>query len=171
MTAEAGRDSPRIGKSRNSEVSRDQVQRTGGLLTSVGYTAGVFDLFHVGHLNLLRQARERCGLLIVGVTSDELAKQLKGSIPVLPLLERMMIVQSVRYVDYVIPQMVPDKSEAWQTLQFDVLFAGSNLQGTPIWEEVEQDMERLGVHVVYLPATHLRSGRLLDRGLQDLVPD
>lgn len=139
--------------------------------TAVGYTAGVFDLFHVGHLNLLRQARERCGHLIVSVTSDELAEQAKGVRPALPLLERMAVVQSVRYVDHVVPQMSADKSLAWQTLQFDVLFAGTNLEGSPAWEQVERDMAEVGVRVTYLPATHLRSGRLLERGLTDLLAE
>lgn len=139
--------------------------------TTIGYTAGVFDLFHMGHLNLLRQARERCGHLVVGITSDELASDLRGSAPVQPLLERMAVVQSMRYVDHVVPQITADKRSAWRTLQFDVLFAGDNLRGTSTWRAVEQDMAQVQVDVVYLRATHTRTGQLLERGLADLVAD
>lgn len=137
----------------------------------VGYTAGVFDMFHVGHLNLFRQARDRCGFLIVGVTVDELAHAQRGERPVIPLLERMAIVQHVRYVDHVLPQASVDKLVAWEVLKFDVLFVGDNLRGTPGWQDVEREMAEVGVRVVYLPATYVRSGELLSRGLTDLVSD
>lgn len=139
--------------------------------TLVGYTAGVFDMFHMGHLNLFRAASERCGLLIAGVTTDELALQQRGERPVIPLIERMALVQHVRYVDHVVPQSTVDKTEAWEVLRFDVLFAGDNLRGTPRWLEVEREMAEVDVRVVYLPATHVRSGELLSRGLRDLVAD
>jgi glycerol-3-phosphate cytidylyltransferase len=138
---------------------------------NVGYASGVFDMFHVGHLNLFRHAHDLCGFLIAGVTSDELAHAQNGAAPVVPLIERMAIVQHVRYVDHVVPQLSPDKLLAWEVLKFDVLFAGDNLRGTPRWEAVERDMATVGVEVVYLPATHVRSGELLARGLQDLVAD
>lgn len=137
----------------------------------VGYTAGVFDLFHMGHLNLLRQARERCDFLIAAVTEDALATAVRGHAPVLPLIERMAIVQSVRHVDHVVPQMTYDKTVAWETLQFDVLFAGSNVEGSAEWQQVERDMAAIAVPVVYVAATHRRDGSLLERGLHDLVGD
>lgn len=137
----------------------------------IGYTAGVFDLFHVGHLNLFQHAKERCDLLIVGVTTDELAQAQKGSRPVVPLIERMAIVQHLRTVDDVVPQSTTDKLAAWEVLKFDVLFVGDNLRGSPGWERVEQDMAGVGVDVVYLPATHIRSGELLSRGLPDLISE
>ena len=137
----------------------------------VGYTAGVFDMFHVGHLNLFRRARAQCTFLIAGVTTDELAFAQKGVRPVIPLVERMVIVQHVRYVDHVVPQASKDKRAAWEVLKFDLLFVGDNLQGTPEWDAVEQEMSEVDVQVVYLPATHARSGELLARGLTDLVSD
>jgi len=137
----------------------------------IGYTAGVFDLFHMGHLNLLRNARAACDMLIVGVTSDEAAEAAKGVIPVIPFLERVSIVQSVRHVDRVVPQTSMDKLQAWHALKFDVLFAGDNLKGTREWKVTEQTMNSVGVEVVYLPATHVRSGELLARGLPDLLAD
>lgn len=139
--------------------------------TLVGYTAGVFDMFHVGHLSLLRRARQRCGLLIAGVTTDELAQAQKGQRPVVSLVERMAIVQHVRSVDHVVPQESADKMVAWEVLKFDVLFVGDNLRGTSVWKAVEQEMAQVGVRVVYLPATYVRSGKLLSRGLPDLVSD
>jgi glycerol-3-phosphate cytidylyltransferase len=137
----------------------------------VGYTAGVFDMFHVGHLNLLRHARQRCHFLVAGVTTDELAADLKGAPPVVPMLERMAILQNVRYVDQVVPQGSMDKLIAWRVLRFDVLFAGDNVATLPIWAKIETDMATVGVRVVYLPATYARSGKLLARGLRDLVAD
>ena len=137
----------------------------------VGYTAGVFDMFHVGHLNLFRHAREDCDFLIVGVTTDELAEARRGARPVISLVERMAVVQHVRHVDHVVPQSSMDKLAAWEVLKFDVLYVGDNLRGTDGWESVEQEMAQVGVDVVYVPATHVRSGELLSRGLKDLVSE
>lgn len=137
----------------------------------IGYTAGVFDLFHIGHLNLLRNARARCDMLMVGVTTDEVAEETKGVVPVVPLLERIAIVQSVRYVERAVPQTTMDKLAAWHVLKFDVVFAGDNLAGCSEWKAVEKAMAGVGVAVVYLPATHARSGELLARGLTDLLVD
>lgn len=137
----------------------------------IGYTAGVFDLFHLGHLNLFRHAREQCDLLIVGVTTDELAEHVKGERPVIPLVERTAIVASVRYVDHVVPQVSSDKLAAWNALRFDVLFVGDNLRASPTWHAVADQMTGVGVRVCYLPATQNRSGQLLDRDAADLVAD
>ena len=135
---------------------------TGRTVPVIGYTAGVFDMFHLGHLNLLRAARARCDHLIVGVTTDELAEAVKGRRPVIPLRERMEIVQSMRYVDSVVPQDSMDKIEAQHWLGFDRLFVGENMQG-PEWHRWEQLLGEVGVEVVFLPATLDRDGSLLDR--------
>jgi glycerol-3-phosphate cytidylyltransferase len=137
----------------------------------VGYTAGVFDMFHVGHLNVFRHAREDCDFLIVGVTTDELAEARRGVRPVIPLIERMAVVQHVRHVDHVVPQSSMDKLAAWEVLKFDVLYVGDNLRGAEGWESVEQELAQVGVDVVYVPATHVRSGELLSRGLSHLVSE
>ena len=139
-------------------------ERTGPV---IGYTAGVFDMFHIGHLNLLRNARSRCDHLIVGVTTDELALEAKGASPVIPLRDRMEIVQSMRYVDDVVPQSTMDKLEAQRTLNFDVLFVGENMQG-PEWENWETELAATGVCVVFLPSTYDESGQLLERTVDDL---
>ena len=134
----------------------------------IGYTAGVFDMFHIGHLNLLRNARALCDHLIVGVTTDELALEAKGASPVIPLRDRMEIVQSMRYVDDVVPQVTMDKVEAQRTLNFDVLFVGENMQGTE-WESWVSELEPTGTRVVFLPATYDEEGALLERDASDLA--
>lgn len=123
----------------------------------IGYTAGVFDLFHIGHLNLLRAARARCDHLVVGVTTDELAEERKGSRPVMPLVERMEIVQSVRHVDHVLTQVTMDKLVVWRAVKFDVVFVGDNLRGTPDWVRLEGEVAELGARVEYLPYTRTQS--------------
>lgn len=136
----------------------------------IGYTAGVFDMFHAGHLNLLRSARERCAYLVVGITTCELAEQ-TATRPVVPLLERLAIVQSVRHVDHVVPQADRDKVAAWRSLRFDVLFLGDALQAEPEWQAAEAQLNQVGVVVEYLPSTYRPTGELLTRGLEDLVAD
>jgi len=138
---------------------------------AVGYTAGVFDLFHIGHLNLLRNARDRCDLLVAGVTTDELAEEVRGERPIVPFLERMEIVQSVRYVDRVVPQTTMDKLETWYALKFDVLFVGDNVRARADWKVIEDAMAGVGVAIAYLPATHVASGALLARSADDLIVD
>ena len=137
----------------------------------MGYTAGVFDMFHIGHLHLLQHARARCDYLVVAVTTDELAEVTRARRPVVPLLERMAIVQSMRWVDHVIPQLDPDKVAAWQTFRFDVLFAGDNLRDTPAWRSTATELAASGVRLEFLPATYTRSGHLLERGPADLVAE
>jgi glycerol-3-phosphate cytidylyltransferase len=125
--------------------------------TLVGYTAGVFDCFHIGHVNLLRAAREQCGHLVVGVTTDELAEDRKGGRPLIPFMERMEIVQSVRYVDHVLPQTTMDKVVAWRTVQYDLLFVGDNMRDSPDWVATEQHVAEVGARLVYLPYTSTRA--------------
>ena len=96
----------------------------------VGYTTGVFDMFHVGHLNILRKAKEQCDYLIVGVSTDELVREYKNKTPIIPFEERSEIVRSIDCVDKVIPQVNRDKYEAWKELKFDVMFVGDDWKGT-----------------------------------------
>jgi glycerol-3-phosphate cytidylyltransferase len=138
---------------------------------TIGYTAGVFDLFHVGHLRLLRNARSRCDFLIVAVTTDALALEVKGSAPVVPLVERMDIVQSVRFVDQVVVQETMDKVAAWRSLRFDVVFVGDNLRGSGTWPLTESELANVGVGIEYLPHTRTHSEYLHARGLGALGDD
>jgi glycerol-3-phosphate cytidylyltransferase len=99
-----------------------------------GYTTGVFDLFHVGHLNLIRQSKENCDYLIVGVSSDELVVQVKGKKPVIPCSERMEILSAIKYIDKVVKQTSIEKIEDWEKYRFDVVFHGND------WENSEIDL-------------------------------
>jgi glycerol-3-phosphate cytidylyltransferase len=119
----------------------------------IGYTTGVFDLFHVGHLNILKNAREQCDFLIVGVSTDELVMRYKNKWPVIPQLERMAIVQSLKFVDKVVQQANRDKFSAWEHLKFDVMFVGDDWKGNSLFIEVEKQFKQVGVEIVYFPYT------------------
>lgn len=119
----------------------------------IGYTTGVFDLFHVGHLNILRNAKQQCDYLIVGISTDELVMSYKHKWPVIPLIERMSIVESIKYVDKVIQQTQLDKFLAWEHLRFDVMFHGDDWKGSSLYNEVEKKFNQIGVEVVYFPYT------------------
>lgn len=129
--------------------------------TVVGYAPGAYDLFHVGHLNILRRAKERCDVLIAGVVSDEMLELARGRRPVVPLEERIEIVRHIDYVDRVHAETVPDKLDTWALLGFDLFFKGDDWRGTPKGVELERRFREVGVQVVYFPYTvHTSSTRL-----------
>ena len=119
----------------------------------IGYTTGVFDMFHIGHLNILKHAKEQCEYLIVGVSTDEIVESYKHKKPVIPYEERKAIVEAIRYVDKVVPQTTMDKLEAYNQLKFNVLFHGSDWQGSSMYNEIVEKFSRVGVDVVFLPHT------------------
>ncbi len=127
----------------------------------VGYTTGVFDMFHIGHLNILKKAKERCDRLIVGVTTDQLCFERKNKYPIICEEERMEIVRSIRYVDQVMPQSNMDKVDAVQKIGADVVFVGSDWKGTLSWQEYEKEFSELGCEVVYLEHTDGISSTIL----------
>jgi glycerol-3-phosphate cytidylyltransferase len=127
----------------------------------IGYTTGVFDMFHIGHLNILKNAKSRCDHLIVGVSTDELVKQYKNKKPIIPFEERIEIVKCIKYVDEVVPQISMDKRQAWETLHYNVLFHGSDWKGSEMYDKVIRDLEEVGVKVVFLPHTQGVSSTLL----------
>jgi len=133
-----------------------------------GYVPGVYDMFHIGHLNILRNARLHCDRLIAGVVSDEMAERAKGRRPVVPLVERLEIVRAVRHVDEVVVETAPDKIEMWWQLRFDVIIKGDDWRGTPKGDALERAMSSVGVEVAYLPYTAHTSSSLLRRVLDDL---
>jgi glycerol-3-phosphate cytidylyltransferase len=135
----------------------------------VGYTTGVFDLFHIGHLNILRRAKEHCEYLIVGVSTDELVRTYKHKSPVIPFEERIAIVEAIRYVDQVVPQESMDKLEAWQRLKFDVLFHGDDWKGSELYSQVEAKLRAVGVSVVYFPYTRGTSSTAIAGILESLA--
>jgi glycerol-3-phosphate cytidylyltransferase len=134
----------------------------------IGYAAGAFDLFHVGHLNILRHAKSECDFLIAGVVSDEMLRLTKGVSPVVPLAERLEIVRSIGYVDKAIAEVVPDKLETWRTLRFDVFFKGDDWRGTEKGNRLEREFAAVGVEVVYFPYTVHTSSTTLRQALQAL---
>lgn len=137
----------------------------------VGYAPGGWDMFHIGHLNIIRRSREVCDCLVVGVASDESLIRQKGRAPVVPLAERIEIVRAIRYVDEVIVDDSPDKREAWATRRFDVLFKGNDWRGTEKGARLERDMAELNVRVHYLPYTPDTSSTLLRQALGGLVEE
>lgn len=131
----------------------------------VGYAPGAYDLFHVGHLNILRHAKSRCDFLIAGVVSDEMCERAKGYPPVIPLSERLEIVRHIDFVDDVHEETVPEKLETWKVLRFDRIFKGDDWQGTPKGDKLERDFATVGVDVVYFPYTVTTSSTKLRRAL------
>ena len=127
----------------------------------VGYTTGVFDMFHIGHLNILRRASEQCERLIVGVSTDELVIDYKGKRPIIPFEERAEIVRAIRYADEVVPQRSLDKLSAWQELKFNALFQGADWQGSPIYNRTREQFRGLDVDIVFLPHTDGVSSTML----------
>ena len=127
----------------------------------IGYTTGVFDMFHIGHLNILRRAKEHCDFLIVGVSTDELVEHDKHKTPVIPFENRCAIVGAIRYVDKVVPQVDKNKYGAWEHLHFDKMFVGSDWQGTPQWQHFEEQFSPMGVEIIYLPHTDGISSTML----------
>jgi glycerol-3-phosphate cytidylyltransferase len=134
----------------------------------VGYAPGAYDLFHIGHLNLLRHAAERCDHLIAGVVSDEMLVLTKGRAPVVPLAERMEIVRNLRIVDEVHAEVVPDKIDTWREVGFDVIFKGDDWRGTEKGRRLERDFGAVGVEVRYFPYTVHTSSTALRRALAAL---
>ena len=137
--------------------------------TIVGYTSGVYDLFHVGHLNLLRRASEQCDRLVVAVTTDELSLAAKGKTPVIPYAERAEIVAHLRFVDEVVPQTNMNKFDAWERVHFDRMFVGDDWKGTEKWNQLEAEFATRGVEIVYFPYTTHTSSTLLRAALSKMA--
>jgi len=136
---------------------------------TIGYAPGAYDLFHVGHLNILRHAKARCDILVAGVVADEVLEQTKGYRPVIPLAERMEIVRHIEFVDEVYAETQPDKLVTWQDVKFDVIFKGDDWRGTPKGDKLEADFATVGVAVVYFPYTMHTSSTKLRRVLDELI--
>jgi len=127
----------------------------------IGYTTGVFDMFHIGHLNILRRAKEQCDYLIVGVSTDDVVEQYKHHRPVIPFEQRMEIVAAIKWVDQVVPQTTMDKMQAWRELHFDVMFHGSEWKGSDLFNKYEKEFDAVGAKIIYLPHTEGISSSLL----------
>lgn len=137
----------------------------------VGYTTGVFDLFHIGHLNILKKAKEQCDYLIVGVSTDENVLSYKNKTPVIPFEERIAIVESLKYVDKVVPQTNMDKFQAWENLKFNAIFHGDDWKGSKMYEEIEKKFKSVGVEMVFFPYTKGTSSTILGEVLNTVLSE
>ena len=133
----------------------------------IGYTQGTFDMFHIGHLNLIRNAKAKCDYLIVGVNSDALVNSYKNKAAIVPLEERMDIISAIRYVDEVIECNTLDKVETQKKLHFDKIFIGDDWKGNERWRKTEKEMKELGAEVVYLPHTKGTSSTMIREKLNE----
>jgi len=127
----------------------------------VGYTTGVYDMFHIGHLNIIKKAKEQCEYLIVGVSTDELVRKSKGIDPTIPFEERAEIIAALKYVDEVVPQVDKDKFSAWEKYGFNAMFVGDDWKGSTLFQEAENKLKEVGVVVVYFPYTRHISSTIL----------
>lgn len=127
----------------------------------IGYTTGVYDMFHIGHLNILKNAKSQCDYLIVGVSTDELVYKSKNKYPIIPFDERMEIVRAIKYVDEVVPQENKDKLAAYEKYKFDVMFVGDDWKGSELFTRCEEELKRRGSSVVYFPYTKSISSTML----------
>ncbi len=139
------------------------------MATRIGYAAGAFDLFHVGHLNLLRHAKQHCDILIAGVVSDEMLRQVKGIEPVIPTAERADIVRHISFVDDVHVETTPSKIDAWREVGFTHFFKGDDWRGTEKGQRLEREFGAVGVEVVYFPYTAHTSSSALRRALDAIT--
>ena len=128
---------------------------------TIGYTTGVFDMFHIGHLNILRRAKAQCDYLIVGVSTDELVQHDKNKTPIIPFADRCAIVESIKYVDKVVSQPDKDKFAAWERYHFNKMFVGSDWKGTEAWNRFEAQFSPVGVEIIYLDHTDGISSTIL----------
>lgn len=135
----------------------------------IGYTTGVYDLFHIGHLNILRNAKSLCEHLIVGVSTDEIVESYKHKKPIIPFEERIAIVEAIKYVDEVIPQTSMDKHAAWEKLHFNVLFHGDDWKGSEMYQNYTEEFKGTGVDLVFLPHTDGTSSTTLTAVLNKVL--
>ena len=135
----------------------------------IGYACGVFDMFHIGHLNLIKNAKANCDYLIIGVTTDELCLKLKGHKPAIPYSDRCAIVSSIKYVDEVVPQVNMNKPQACAKYHASVLFAGDDHKDTKLWKYYEKECKKQNISVVYFPYTQGISSTILSRNIKPVV--
>lgn len=132
--------------------------------TIIGFTTGVFDMFHIGHLNLLKRAKENCDYLIVAVTTDEEVYRVKAKQPIIPFEERKRIVGAIKWVDKVVAENNVDKLVSYETYKFNRIFKGDDWKGSEKWKNYEREFKKLGVEVIYFPYTkHISSTKLREK--------
>lgn len=134
----------------------------------IGYTTGVFDMFHVGHLRILERAKQQCDYLVVGVSTDALVQSYKKKLPIIPEADRMAIVSAIKHVDRVVPQVNRDKFQALKEIGFNVMFVGDDWKGDPLFTEMERKFAAEGVEIIYFPYTRHVSSTRLTQVLQEI---
>lgn len=137
----------------------------------IGYTTGVFDLFHIGHLNILRNAKSLCDYLIVGVTTDEEVQRVKNKTPIIPFEERKKIVEAIKYVDEVVDEKDVDKYKAWEKYKFDVIIKGSDWKNSERFAALEPKFKEVGVKIVFFEYTAGTSSTYLRSILEQFIKD
>lgn len=137
----------------------------------IGYTQGVYDMFHIGHLNLINNAKKHCDYLIVGVNSDELVESYKHKTPVIKQEERRIIVANLKAVDECVLATTLDKEEMWRNLHFDAIFIGGDWKGNPRWEKTRENLAKFGVDVVFLPHTDGVTSTMLRSDFENKVKE
>lgn len=137
----------------------------------IGYTTGVFDMFHIGHLNILKRAKENCEYLIVGVSTDEVVEEYKNKKTVIPFEERIAIVSAIKYVDEAVPQESMDKMKAYEKLKFDVIFHGSDWKNSDMYNEITEKFAKIGVDVVFFPYTKGISTTIINQKTNNIEKD
>ena len=133
----------------------------------IGYTQGTFDMFHIGHLNLIKNAKRHCDYLVVGFNSDDLVESYKNKRPIIPLDERVEIMRAIKYVDEVIVTNTLDKKEIWEKVRFNEIYIGDDWKGNERWEKTGKEMEQLGAKLVFLPYTKYTSSTMLREKLKE----
>lgn len=131
----------------------------------IGYTTGVFDMFHIGHLNLLKNAKAQCDYLIVGVSTDELVTSYKEHRPIIPYEQRTAIVEAIKYVDKVVPQTSLNKIDAWNEYKFNIMFHGSDWESSDLYKDIVIQLSNVGVKTIFLPYTPNISSSILRKKL------
>ncbi len=135
----------------------------------IGYTTGVFDLFHVGHLNILKEAKSKCNKLVVGVTTDELTKKLKNKSPIIPFEERKKIVESIKYVDEVYDQCEIDEIGDHRKIGFHIIFKGSDWENSAKWNNLSEKFKEKNVKIVFIPYTKTTSSTIITQKLVHIM--
>ena len=133
----------------------------------IGYTTGVFDLFHIGHVKILQKAKSLCDKLIVGVSTDSLVKKYKNKNPIIPFSERVEVIRNSRCVDLVVSQNSLDKFKNWKKLKYDVMFVGDDWYATKKWGDLDKEFRKHGVKIIYLPYTKKTSSTKINKILDN----
>lgn len=137
------------------------------LMYEIGFTQGAFDMFHIGHLNLIRNAKAQCKYLIVGINSDELINSYKNKKAIIPISERVAIVKAIKYVDEVIVTNTLDKMQIVQEKKCNAIFVGSDWKNNERWLKTKEEMQKIGVDVIFLPYTEETSSTLIREKLKN----